>query len=89
MFLRVLEFLLIALSIWFVITQVAIPVWRKQRLFPIFQRRWELEGRLEEVQEKVSEQKLEKEIARTAGKLEEVPDSEKESKVSDKRASKR
>lgn len=69
MFLRIAEYVGLALLFWFVVTQVAIPLWRRQRLFPIFRRRWELEEKLEEAQEKVSEQKLEKAIEKTEGKV--------------------
>lgn len=45
-----------------VITQVIIPMWKGYQLFPIFRKRWDLEGRLEEEKEKTGNVKIEKEI---------------------------
>lgn len=68
MFLRVLEIVLIVAVIIITITQLIIPAYRGQKLFPLFRRQGRLENELAEAVQEAEESKVQSKINRTRKK---------------------
>jgi hypothetical protein len=73
MFLKFVTTLVIALVLVVAVTQVIVPLWRGQRLFPAFGRRARLERELERWRLDEEERRMEQEIARRAAGAFDLP----------------
>lgn len=74
MFLKFVTSFVITLVLLIAVSQVIVPLWRGQRLFPAFGRRARLERELERWRQDEEERRIEREIAqRVAGALEIPP----------------
>lgn len=63
MFLRLLEFFSIAVIVVIAVTQIGIPAWKHQKLFPLFRKSQKtLEKELAEAEQKKSELNLHEDI---------------------------
>lgn len=63
MFLRFMEFVLLALVLLTFSTQVLIPAWNGRKLFPILRKQGKLERKLVDIRQRDVEERLEAEIA--------------------------
>lgn len=69
MLLRLFELVTILAILLILATQVVIPLLNGQKIFPIFRKQWKLEHELEDAQQQVVEQKLQKEIQETQNSI--------------------
>lgn len=63
------ELILYAVIIWFVLTQIVIPVWFGLPLFPKFSKVGKVESKLKEVSEEVTVGELEEEVNKLSEKI--------------------
>lgn len=73
MFLKFITTLVIALVLLIAVSQVIVPLWRGQRLFPAFGRRARLERELERWRQDDEERRIERQIAQRAAGAFDVP----------------
>ncbi len=62
MFLKVMEVVFVLLALVLCVTQLIIPAYRGQKLFPLFRRQGKLEEELEDAVQESEEQKVQKKI---------------------------
>jgi len=73
MFLRYLEFLVIAVVLLIFATQVFIPMWRGTKVFPIFRsRQRQLESKLTEIREEAHAAELEHVVEEEQGRVTDI-----------------
>lgn len=80
MYLRIAEFFVICVAIWFIVTQIIIPGFYGTKSFPFFKKEAKLKEKLQEVKQEIKEQEIEETIDRVKEKLqkEKQPVKEKE-----------